>query len=163
MMDGVAVLLVLGAPVAHSQAAQASSPSPRTLLVSSSPALQAPGVNLVREIDDPHNGDRWLLVRDPGHPAGPGRLLLVSAVRREPLNVRQAGPEAKAPAPVIRSGDRVIVEENTPVVEARLEAVAMGPAQPGSAFNVRLAVGGRVVRAIAVGPGRAAFQEETGR
>jgi hypothetical protein len=117
----------------------------------------------VRVIDDPYSGDRWLLVRDPSHPGGPGRLLLVSAVRRGPLNPGHAGPEIEAPAPLIRPGDRVVVEENTPVVEARLEAVALGPAQPGSTFNVRLAVGGRVVRVVAVGPGRAVFQEETGR
>jgi len=29
---------------------------------------------IVREIDDPHLGTRWLLMRDPVHPAGPGRL-----------------------------------------------------------------------------------------
>ena len=32
----------------------------------------------------------------------------------------------------------------------------------GSALEVRLAIGGRVVRAVALGPGRAAFQPETG-
>jgi flagella basal body P-ring formation protein FlgA len=101
------------------------------------------------------------LVRDPGHPGGPGRLLLASALRKEPLNANQA--QAEASAPVIRSGDRVLVEENTPVVEARLEAVALAPAQPGSVFNVRLTVGGRVVRAVAVSPGRAVFQGDTGR
>jgi hypothetical protein len=164
MIDGVAVLLVLAlpmAPIAHGQAARASSPGPRILLVSSGPASPASGGNIVREIDDPHNGDRWLLERDPGHPGGPGRLLLVSVLRKEPLNANQA--QAEASAPVIRSGDRVLVEENTPVVEARLEAVALAPAQPGSVFNVRLTVGGRVVRAVAVSPGRAVFQGDTGR
>ena len=140
-----------------------SSPSPRTLLVSFSPVLQASGGNLVREIDDPCGGDRWLLVRDPSRPGGPGRLFQVSAVRRKPLNPGHAGPEIEAPAPVIHPGDRILVEENTPVVEARLEAVAMGPAQPGSTFTVRLAVGGRVVRVVAVGPGRAVFPEEVAR
>lgn len=61
------------------------------------------------------------------------------------------------PLPVIRTGDRLIVEENTALVEARLEAVALGPAQPGSSFNVRLVAGGKIVRAVALGPGRAAF------
>ena len=30
--------------------------------------------DIVREIDDPHTGDRWMLVRDPLHPGGPGSL-----------------------------------------------------------------------------------------
>jgi hypothetical protein len=34
---------------------------------------------IVREIDDPHSGDRWLLIRNARVPGGPGRLVLVSA------------------------------------------------------------------------------------
>jgi flagella basal body P-ring formation protein FlgA len=63
---------------------------------------------------------------------------------------------------VIRAGDRLIVEENTAVVEARLEAVALGAAAPGSTFNVRLRIGGRVLRAVALGPGRAALAPVNG-
>jgi flagella basal body P-ring formation protein FlgA len=81
--------------------------------------------------------------------------------------VRQTGaPASEVIAnplqPVIHAGDRVIVEENSPVVEARLEAVALGPAALGSALEVRLKIGGLVVRAIARGPGRAALQPEIG-
>jgi hypothetical protein len=64
--------------------------------------------------------------------------------------------------PVIRAGDRLIVEEHTALVDAVLEARALTPAAPGSAFDARLTVGGRVVRAVALGPGRAALQLETG-
>jgi flagella basal body P-ring formation protein FlgA len=60
--------------------------------------------------------------------------------------------------PVIRAGDRLVVEENTAVIEARLEAVALGPAALGSSFDVRLKLGGKVARAVALAPGRAAFQ-----
>jgi flagella basal body P-ring formation protein FlgA len=63
--------------------------------------------------------------------------------------------------PVIRAGERLIVEESTAVVDARLEAVALGPAAIGSPLNVKLAIGGKVVRAVALAPGRAAFQAET--
>jgi flagella basal body P-ring formation protein FlgA len=52
------------------------------------------------------------------------------------------------------------VEESSPVVEARLEAVALGPAVVGSAFNVRLKIGGKIVRALALAPGRAALALE---
>jgi flagella basal body P-ring formation protein FlgA len=44
-----------------------------------------------------------------------------------------------------------------------LEAVAMSPAMAGSSLNVRLSIGGKVIRAVASGPGRAIVQEEAGR
>jgi predicted secreted protein len=62
---------------------------------------------------------------------------------------------------VIHTGDLLVVEENTAVVEARLEAVALGPAWAGSSFDVRLKIGGKVVRAIALASGRAVFSPET--
>lgn len=126
---------------------------------------------LVREIDDPSSGKRWLLMRDLRHPGGPGLLRLVSVERggqaevkkpglepeRGPYRVEsaQAGLPFEPALPVIRGGDRVIVEEHTPVADARLEAVALGPARTGAAFNARLTIGGWTVRAVAVGPGRA--------
>jgi flagella basal body P-ring formation protein FlgA len=64
--------------------------------------------------------------------------------------------------PVIRSGDRLIVEEHTARVDAVLEARAMNPAAVGGALDVRLTIGGVVVRAVALGPGRAAFQTGSG-
>lgn len=145
-----------------------------------------PGGEVVREIDDPHNGDRWLLFRDNENPGGPGRLVRVqagfagryltadAAVVPRRLEVTPAevsggvpvasGPAAgipDAPLPVIRTGDHLMLEENTAVVEAHLEAVAMGPALAGSPFSVRLKIGGKVVRAVALGPGRAAFLADT--
>jgi hypothetical protein len=133
-------------------------------LPSQSPQASARSAGeIVREIDDPSSGQRWLLVRDDAHPGGPGLLLRAGggpdvgvagvAMSRGP------GPvQAAADLPVIRSGDRVQVEEHSATVEARLEAVALTPAWLGSAFNARLAIGGQVVRAVALGPGRAAFQ-----
>ena len=64
--------------------------------------------------------------------------------------------------PVIHAGDRLIVEENSSVVEARLEAVALGPAAVGSLLQARLRIGGRVVRVVALASGRAEFQSEIG-
>jgi hypothetical protein len=63
---------------------------------------------------------------------------------------------------VIRSGDRLIVERNTSVVEERLEAVALGPAMKGASLEVRLAIGGNVLRAVALGPGHATFDGDSG-
>jgi hypothetical protein len=122
---------------------------------------------LLRVIEDANLGDRWLLVRDGKHPGGPARLVLDTEARRERLRRAPAVAPGEAdltapplPAPLIRTGDRLVVEENTPVVEARLEAVALGPAWAGSKLNVRLEIGGRVVRAVALAPGRAALQPE---
>ena len=123
---------------------------------------------VLREIDDPHNGDRWLLQADPDHPGGPGRLVRISALGME-IGVpgAQQGRSKAVPAPlpeslnlVIRAGDRIQVEASSAVAEVRLEAVALGPAPAGAAFNVRLKIGGRIVRAMALAPGRAAFQPE---
>jgi hypothetical protein len=116
---------------------------------------------VLREIDDPSSGDRWLLMPGTGQPGGPGRLVLVASLneRRQP----GAGTASDQPqlVPVIHTGDRLIVEENTPLVQVRLEAVALGPAQLGGLLKLRLAIGGNVVESVALGPGRAAFAAET--
>jgi hypothetical protein len=74
--------------------------------------------------------------------------------------LRPSAPGVEPPRLVIHAGDRLIVEENTAVVESRLEAVALGPAVVGSPLDARLKVGGKVVRAVALGRGRAAFLAE---
>lgn len=142
--------------------------SPPAYLCGQTPALAASG-QVVREIDDPFNGARWILVRANDFPAGPGRLLLVApghAIAPQSL----PGKGLAAPAnetglqsvrAVVRAGDRLIVEENSAVVNARLEAVALGPAAPGVAFAARLQIGGRVVRAVALAPGRAALAPQS--
>ena len=131
-------------------------------------AASVPG-QAMREIDDPFNGARWLLVRNQEYPAGPARLLLIESGRSALPQPRETGALGQgtpgvAPASfrsVIRAGDRLVVEESTPVVEARLEATALGPAALGSTLDVRLRIGGRVVRAVALAPGRAAFATQT--
>jgi hypothetical protein len=161
VIQGVAVP-AMAATMAFGQAGATHPAVPRFLISSSVPVPQStvPGGEIVREIDDPRNGDRWLLMRDPDHPGGPGLLRVVSAVR---LNTGQAGPSPAEKAPIIRAGDRVLVEENTAVAEARLEAVALGPARQGSPFNVRLIMGGKVLRVLAAGPGRAVLEKEVER
>lgn len=119
------------------------------------------GSVVVRSVTDPATGDQWLLLRDPQHPEAPGRYLLASS-----LNARQPGrprsTELEAPMRMdarraIRSGDRILVEESTPVLETSLEGVALQSAKAGDALTVRLKVNGRIVRAIALGPGHAAL------
>jgi hypothetical protein len=123
---------------------------------------------VVREIDDPHTGDRWKLMRDPVHPEGPGRLVLVAGPGTEPVSTSTSDAEQPAISATkrtplrlaIHAGDALIVEENTAVVEARLEAVALRPAAKGAIFRARLRIGGKVVRAIAISAGHAVFATE---
>jgi hypothetical protein len=153
-------LLALTGLAAPGPGAAAQTAGAAPLLLSSSGAAPA---QLVREIDDPHSGARWLLLRNPDHPAGPGRLVLAGHAAKPDEESRAIPPgetEETAQRPVIRAGDRLIVEENTPVIDARLEAVALGPATSGSTFEARLKIGGKVARVVALAPGRAAFQTE---
>jgi hypothetical protein len=125
----------------------------------------------LREIDDPHTGDRWLLMRDETAPGGPGRFIRVTGHLNAPAGGLE--PKTKQPMhadqnqdarqlPMIRAGDLLIVEEHSTTVDLVLQARALNSATQGSALKVRLAIGGKVVRAVALGPGRAALQPETG-
>jgi hypothetical protein len=168
---GAIALLLFALPARAQRARQlvmeVSPPVNRSL---SGAVAGQPGGELVREIDDPHTGDRWLLFRDNENPGGPGRLVRVEAGYAGrylvssallPVNQPVALNPAEPPAlPVIRTGDALTVEENTPVVEAHLEAVAMGPAAVGARLQVRLKIGGKVLRAVALAQGRAALLPE---
>jgi hypothetical protein len=119
---------------------------------------------LLREIDDPNTGTRWLLVRDKTNPGGPGRLEPATA-RRDPDTVERQvqGPSAARTRPVsiIRAGDKLVVEEHSATSDGYLEGVALQPAGSGSVLTVRLSIGGRVVRAVGLAPGRAALDAAT--
>ncbi len=138
----------------------ATGPGMRNSVQASDHFSRVPQGDIVREIDDPHNGDRWLLIRDSRHPGGPGLLRLVTYAG---ASSRQGNPELNTPAPIIHAGDSVIVEQSTLVMEARLEAIALGPAIAGSTLNLRLVLGGRVVRAVATGRNSAIYQGEAQR
>ncbi len=156
----LAILLLACASCARTQTP--SSPSAPHAFASALSASDT--VEVIREIDDPSTGNRWLLVRDWNRPGGPGRLLLLAGSLRtthpEPagqISPSLAGTEFNTAAPVIRGGDPLIVEENTPLVEARLAATALGPAVRGAALEARLQIGGKIVRVRALAPGRAAL------
>jgi len=124
-------------------------------------ALEPDG-QVLRQIEDPSTGDLWLLLRDRSRPAGPGRLVLA----RQRMNTQRAisggpaQPLSRGERPVIHTGDALMVEEHTAVVDARLEAVALEPAAKGAHFKARLKIGGKVVRVVAVSQGRASFAPE---
>jgi hypothetical protein len=127
---GMVLLLMLGAAAAAQKQARAT-----------------------RVLVDPWTGARWLLAVNPAHPGGPGVLV---ADGSPASSVPTAQPAIVAPPPaVIRAGDRLTVEESTPVLTARYSAVALVPAALGDTFLARLTVGAAPVRVVALGPGRA--------
>jgi len=158
---GWTAVLLMAAGGALGQTGAAS--GMRVQMVISAPASGQNGTKgeILREIDDPHNGDCWLLERDPAHPGGPGRLVLASAGQRVLPGRLQPAAALDQALPVIRSGDRVVVEEHSAQADARLEAVAMGPAMAGASFSVRLTIGGQVMRVVALAAGHAAVSEAT--
>lgn len=144
------VLAVCLAPMVTLPAAfYGSTPSPRA--EERKPASH-PG-EPIREIDDPANGNRWLLWQDRNHPEGPGQL-----VRARPTPGRVVGlaPETKLNLfPIIQTGDSVVVEESTDVSDLLLCGTAIGPAAQGNPFLLRFPFWPGAVRAIAVAPHRA--------
>jgi len=156
---GWLALSFVGSACAQSAAGAAASPERMRVVAS----LPDPGGSVLREIEDPATGDLWLLVRDPSRPAGPGRLVLARQ-RSSSQEKKDHGPALPAPAgerPLIHTGDALIVEEHTAVVDTRLEGVALGPAVAGAYFRARLKIGGKVVRVEAVSPGHAVFGPES--
>jgi hypothetical protein len=132
---------------------------PRAVVLSA-PVAPARSAIKIREIRDPHTGIRWRLLPNAVAPGGPARMVpsvpSVDAEDSERVGDRaRAGQDPKRYA--IQPGDRVVVEEHSRAAEAYLEAVALGPAKAGSSFNVRLKIGGKVVRAVAIAPGSAAL------
>ena len=110
---------------------------------------QGTGCAVLREIDDPSTGQHWLLMRDPLHPGGPGVLVSSESVpdsgRLEAAIVRLH--------PVIHAGDRLTVEQSNAKVDLRIEGIALSPAAPGAPLRVRLSLTGKIVDALALGPG----------
>lgn len=108
--------------------------------------------HILRDIKDPHTGAHWLILPNTAAPAGPGRMVPApEGSRSAPI------PGREKISPIMQPGDRVVIEEHTLVAEAYLEGVALGPAVAGSKFDVRLKCGGKVVRVVAIAPGRAAL------
>ncbi len=115
---------------------------------------------IVSERTDPGTGARWMLMRDTEHPAAPAHWLLVEAGRERAAGAGAAAPGEKL---MIYAGDRIVVEEQTSVMSAWLEATALTSAGTGGELRARLAIGGRVLAVRAIGPATAEMEEETRR
>jgi hypothetical protein len=151
-----AAVLVLTAGIALAAAGQSSAKD-------SSPQAAPAAVPypIIRQIDDPHSGEVWLLLRDPGNPGGPGRLVPAAQSAKVPGSARQDLTQPIKCAPVIRAGEQVLVEEHSARVDARLEAVALSSAAKGEKLRARLKIGGNVVVVVASAPGSAVLEPES--
>ena len=120
----------------------------------------------LRIIEDPGTRRRWLVERNLLHPTAPGRTILVpdsyscAAASAERFSLQSKSHLERSSQPIIHSGDSVIVIERTPLLDARLEAIALSTVSPGEQFSVRLKIGGRAFRAIATAPGHATLIPE---
>lgn len=149
--------------------AQSSSRSnPSTHAIASASDSQRAIEEIVREIDDPATGDRWLLKRNAQDSAGPGRMVLLARKNTLPAPAvnsagsARGGVEAGDSLALFRAGDHLIVEQHTRLIDAVLDAIALSPAREGESFRARLSIGGRVVKAIAVAPGHAILLPDSG-
>jgi len=121
-------------------------------------------VQLLRVIHDPSTRTRWLLYRDPSHPAAPAHLIPESEAAEVAGFSGTLSKSIKSPDLVIHAGDRVSVEEHTAVSSMYLEGVALSSAAEGEPLKVRLdlSMGQKQIAVLAVGPGRARIQPPSG-
>jgi hypothetical protein len=159
---GLVVAAVIGACAQTTVRNAATVPEALRVAAATPGIALEPDGQVLRQIEDPSTGDLWLLLRDANQPAGPGRLLLARqrANAQRAISGGPAQPLSAGERPVIHTGDALMVEELTAVVDVRLEAVALEPAAKGAHFKARLKIGGKVVRVVAVSPGRASFAPE---
>jgi hypothetical protein len=121
----------------------------------------------VRILDDQGTGHRWLLVRQFDRP-GAAALLLQMPDNHSCSQLAVADSAWRAPTarqkllPVIRPGDSIILSEDSPTSDARLEAVALQPATTGEVLMVRLRLGGHLLLAVATAPGSALLADRNG-
>ena len=148
------LLLLCSWPVAALKPATDPSAAPQMRIEVRGQAVEAshpqiPGGNVgtqtqsQRQIVDPCLGTRWQLIADSQHPERPGRMvLLTSGVYRvsNPSHDGSTLPPAPVPTalPVIRAGDRITVLQQTSILRARLQAVALESAATGQTLRVRL-------------------------
>jgi hypothetical protein len=121
-------------------------------------AQSAAGGRIVEERTDPATGARWMLMRDAEHSAELAHWVLADAGRERPA---AAGATTTEPKLVIHAGDKIVVQEETAVVNAWLEATALTGAKDGGELRVKLKIGGRILAVRAISPGTAEMKEET--
>ena len=150
----IVACLLAAAPVIIAQVPSTAPNVYRQRAVSREGTLSPGGapVHILREINDRHSGIRWFIFRNPQNPAGPA---LIASENENPPTDTESVTRDMAPSSVIRAGDHVVLEEHTTAAESYLDAIALGSAAVGVTLDVRLKIGGKVMRAVAIAPGRA--------
>jgi hypothetical protein len=120
-------------------------------------AQSTAGGKIVNERTDRSTGARWVLMRDVEHPAAPAHWVLADAGKEK----AGAGSKATEPKLAIHPGDKIVVEEETTVLNAWLEATALTGAENGGELRARMKIGGRIFAVRAIAPGTAELEEET--
>lgn len=152
-----------------------------------------------KEIVDPCLGVHWRWVANAAHASQPGRLVMVEAASRAGGAPRGGGsressstgamphpprsvakpvltepvltePVLAEPVLAIRIGDRIEVDQSSPQLYARFQAVALQSAIAGHPLRVRLLVSktpqlnaeGAVIVVTASGPGQASWTSSEG-
>lgn len=164
---------------------------PGIIALSNSSQNKVRSSEILRVINDPGGHAIWLLSTDPVYPSGPGRLERIPLTstphrtlaeesptpRVDEVNwqITNSGSLASSPSelasvapapnltPVIRAGDRIIIEQHSAILDSTLAAIALGPARLGAQFDARLVVGGKHLHAIALASGRAIIASEQER
>ena len=108
-----------------------------------------------RSMHDPHTGLTWVVETDPKHAGGPGRMILAEG------DLRAGGDGSLPDRILIHAGQKVIVEQHTPLLDAAFEALALNPALAGSGLKVRLRATGKVMSAYAISKGKAVLLPST--
>jgi hypothetical protein len=163
--------------------------APLALCSSPMDSLRAP-VGAGREFVDPCLGSHWKIQTNAEHPGWPGRLVLMdvgavrggqggnsaSAVSVENKAGRASSSSREVPQfsanlalPLaVRAGDRLIVEQDSAVLHAEFQAVALESAMAGDSVRVRLSaastapqsIAGKVVSVLVTGAGQARWTFE---
>jgi hypothetical protein len=148
----------------------AASAAAAEMLVASATADHPSQTRVWREVTDPCLRQHWQWIVDARHPGWPARLVLIGG-RDGPADA------GRAPAVVIRSGDRLTVDQNSGALTARFQAIALESAAPGELLQVRLTLAGDqpygvnsaaitpgpVIRVIATGRGEARWEPRQAR
>jgi hypothetical protein len=118
-------------------------------------------------IRDPASGIGWRVATDPRHPEWPSRLVEISGGDScgdrlaDPLRAgMKLGMANTVQSPTVRAGDWLRVSQDTRVVHAEFNAMALSTGWPGDSIKVRLRFGGKVMRVKLTTPGQALLIED---
>ena len=110
----------------------------------------------------------WILVKGTSVGGGPGKWLEEPFGACEPAQsdnrsiVPSSDTKRAGAKPIIRAGERLLVEQNSERVQARLQATALEPAALGAILRVRFRSGGSPVQVVAIAPGHASLINSVG-